>query len=102
MQHIRAIACRSTSPRPGSMHLCQGVAGSLLAMLLFASPAMAAAPSAFAPLADAIRRFKDDTAHQTGTAVVVVKDHPFCMKACSFTPRFQGVSELRCTTGRSV
>lgn len=45
-----------------------------LALLLFASPAMAAAPSAFAPLADALQRFKDDTAHRTGTAVVVVKD----------------------------
>lgn len=74
MHHARATDLRSTSPRPRSMRARRCFAASFLAMLLCAPPAMAAPPSAFAPLADAIQRLKDDTAHPTGTAVAVVKD----------------------------
>lgn len=65
---------RTTSRRMPSPHAASKLARVLLAMLLLAPPAMAARPAGFAPLADAIQRFKDETAHPTGTAVVVVKD----------------------------
>jgi CubicO group peptidase (beta-lactamase class C family) len=56
------------------MRTRQRFVSTFLTMLLLASPALAATPSAFAPLADAIRQFKADTVYPTGTAVVVVKD----------------------------
>ena len=74
MHHDRITDCRSTWPPLRCMRTRQRFVSTFLTMLLLASPALAATPSAFAPLADAIRQFKADTVHPTGTAVVVVKD----------------------------
>lgn len=67
------MACTDASLHPPRSRRTASMLGRmLLASLLLAPPAMAAPASAYVPLADAIQRFKDDTAHPAGTAVAVL------------------------------